>query len=95
MKFSYEMPVAVLSSYLSAYLQKFSQYSGMRPFCVIVTLVGCDLEKGPGVYRIDPSGQSIGYKAVATGAKDQEAVTQLEKQFKKNNEGDWSSKEAV
>jgi len=28
-------------------MQKFSQYAGIRPFCVMVTLVGCDLEKGP------------------------------------------------
>lgn len=62
--------------------------------CVIVTLVGCDVEKGPQVYKIDPSGQSVGYKAVAAGSKDQEAITQLEKQFKKT-EGNWSQKEAV
>lgn len=46
------------------------------------------------MFKIDPSGQSIGYKAVATGSKDQEALTQLEKQFKKND-GQWSQKEAV
>jgi len=62
--------------------------------CVIVTLVGCDIEKGPQVYKIDPSGQSIGYKAIAAGSKDQEAITQLEKQFKKND-GQWGQKEAV
>lgn len=62
--------------------------------CVIVTLVGCDIEKGPQVYKVDPSGQSIGYKAVAAGSKDQEAITQLEKQFKKND-GQWGQKEAV
>lgn len=96
-KFSYEIPVHVLASYLSAYLQKFSQYSGMRPFCVIVTLVGCDVERGPQCFRIDPSGQNIGFKAVATGNKDQEAMTQLEKQFKKAGDegGQWTAKDAV
>ena len=43
---------------------------------------------------MDPSGQNVGYKAVATGSKEQEATTQLEKQFKKN-EGAWQSKEAI
>ncbi len=74
-KFSYEAPVHVLAARLAGQMQKFSQYAGIRPFCVMVTLVGCDLEKGPQVYRIDPSGQSVGYRAVATGQKEQEAVT--------------------
>ena len=58
---------------------------------MIVTLVSCCVEKGPQVYKIDPSGQCIGYKAVAAGQKDQEAATQLEKQFKKV-EGNWDHK---
>jgi 20S proteasome subunit alpha 1 len=78
-KFAYEMPVHVLAQYLSNFLQGMSQRAGMRTLCVIVTLVGCDLEKGPMCYKIDPSGQNIGYKAVASGQKEQEAVTQLEK----------------
>ncbi len=41
----------------------------------MVTLVGCDEEHGPQVYKIDPSGSAIGYKAVATGSKEQEATT--------------------
>ncbi len=63
----------------------------MRPFCVNVTLVGCDEEFGPAVYKVDPAGQVTGFKAVSTGTKEQEAMTQLEKHFKKN-EGKWDSK---
>ena len=55
-KFAYEMPVHVLAQYLSNFLQGMSQRAGMRTLCVIVTLVGCDLEKGPMCYKIDPSG---------------------------------------
>lgn len=69
-KFNYDMPVHVLASYLSFYLQKYSQYNGIRPFCVIVTLVGCDLEKGPQVFKIDPSGNNVGYRATSAGNKD-------------------------
>ena len=57
----------------------------------MTTIVGCDEEFGPQCFRVDPSGQSIGFKAVATGSKEQEAMSQLEKQFKKN-QGDWDSK---
>jgi 20S proteasome subunit alpha 1 len=42
----------------------------MRPFCVNTTLVGIDLERGPQVYRIDPSGQNVGFAAVSTGSKE-------------------------
>ena len=56
--------------------------------------MGCDEEFGPQVYRVDPSGSSIGYRALAIGAKEQEAMTQLEKHFKKN-EGNWSTQESV
>ena len=60
----------------------------------MVTLVGCDEDNGPQVYKIDPSGQNVGYKAIATGTKEQEDITHLEKAWKKN-EGNWSPIEAV
>lgn len=47
----------------------------MRPFCVMVTLVGIDEEFGPQVYKVDPSGQATGFKAIATGSKEQEATS--------------------
>ena len=94
MRFQYEIPVPVLATRTSQYLQKYSQYAGMRPFCVNTTIVGCDEEFGPQCFRIDPSGQSIGFKAVSTGSKEQEAMSQLEKQFKKNP-GNWDSKETI
>jgi 20S proteasome subunit alpha 1 len=60
----------------------------------MTTLVGCDEEFGPQLYKIDPSGQSTGFKATASGSKEQEAVTQLEKHFKKND-GQWSTQETA
>jgi len=66
----------------------------MRPFCVNIVLVGIDEEFGPQCFRIDPSGSSVGFKAVSVGTKEQEAMTQLEKHYKKN-EGEWSERETV
>jgi len=60
----------------------------------MITLVGCDEEFGPQVFKIDPSGSAIGFKALATGAKEQEAMTQLERAYKKC-EGVWNHKQAV
>jgi len=79
MKYQYIVPVHMLAKRLGNQLQKFSQYVGIRPFCCMVTLVGCDEEFGPQVFKIDPSGSCVGYKAIATGTKEQAAVTALEK----------------
>ena len=94
MKFFYECPIHMLAKRLGQYLQKYSQYASMRPFCVSITLVGCDEEHGPQCYRVDPSGQAIGFKAVSSGTKEQEAMSHLEKQFKKN-EGNWDNRQTV
>jgi len=86
--------VPVLAQRIGTELQRYSQRAGIRPFCCMITLVGCDEEFGPQVYKIDPSGSAIGYKALATGAKEQEALTQLERAFKKND-GQWSTQQAI
>jgi 20S proteasome subunit alpha 1 len=93
-KNGYFIPVPVLAQKLGNYLQKFSQYAYMRPFCVNTTIVGYDEEFGPQVYRIDPSGQAVGFRSVSTGSKEQEAMTQLEKHWKKN-EGNLDSRQTV
>lgn len=93
-KNGYLIPVPVLAQKYGHNMQKFSQYAGIRPFCVTVTLVGVDEEFGPQCYRIDPSGQAVGFRAISAGAKEQEAMTQLEKHWKKK-EGNWDTKETI
>lgn len=43
-----------------------------------------DDEFGPQLYKCDPAGTFIGYKACVSGQKDQEAINFLEKKFKNN-----------
>ncbi len=47
-------------------------------------LIGIDEELGPQVFKCDPSGFYVGYKATASGAKQQEAINHLEKKLKKD-----------
>lgn len=47
----------------------------MRPFCVNTTIIGMDEEFGPQLYRVDPSGYALGFRALSTGSKEQEAMT--------------------
>jgi 20S proteasome subunit alpha 1 len=63
----------------------------MRPLGVATTLVSYDDEFGPQLYKCDPAGYYVGYKATASGPKQQEAFNHLEKKLK-NKEcapGSW------
>lgn len=63
----------------------------MRPYGVATTLISIDSEFGPQLYKCDPAGYYTGYKATATGPKQQECFNHLEKKLKNKDcaEGSW------
>ena len=95
-KYGYEMPVESLSRRMANLSQLYTQRAYMRPLGVALTFIQVDFEdegRGPQVFKCDPAGYFTGVKAVATGPKQQEATTYLEKKFKKIDavKGDWKA----
>lgn len=48
-----------------------TQRARFRPYGVETILAGIDDERGPVLYKMDPSGHFSGYRAVAAGVKEQ------------------------
>ena len=67
----------------------------MRPLGVAMTLISVDEEKGPQLYKCDPAGYYVGFKATASGPKAQEALNFLEKRLKNKEHADGSWDEVV
>ena len=110
-KFGYEMPCDVLAKRLANINQVYTQRVGaspsrdvsatdhpqayMRPLGVATTLISVDSELGPQLYKCDPAGYYVGYKATASGPKQQEALNHLEKKLKNKDCADGSWQDVV
>ena len=77
------IPVDFLAQRIADYNQINTQKALQRVFGVETIIAGIDEEKGPSIYKVDPAGFYYGYKAVASGVKEQDAMNYMEKLFKK------------
>lgn len=81
-KYGYEIPPDVMARTLADQAQVYTQHAYMRPLGVVPIIIGLDEERGPQLYKVDPAGYFVGYKATAAGVKEQEAINWLEKRHK-------------
>mmetsp|Transcript_2420 Transcript_2420/g.8119 ORF Transcript_2420/g.8119 Transcript_2420/m.8119 type:complete len:298 (+) Transcript_2420:65-958(+) len=81
----YDIPVSYLAKRAADTAQVYTQHANMRPLGIAMIIIGIDVEgekKVPQLFRCDPAGYYVGYKATSAGAKEQEANNFLEKRFK-------------
>jgi 20S proteasome subunit alpha 1 len=77
------IPIDYLAQRIADYNQINTQKAMQRVFGVETIVAGIDEEKGPSIYKVDPAGFYYGYKATASGVKEQDAMNYMEKLYKK------------
>eukprot|EP01034_Spumella_vulgaris_P024941 gene24941-31341_t len=75
----YPMPAHVLSRRIADLCQVYTQEASSRAMATVMLFIGVDDEKGAQVYKVDPAGHFLPYKAVSTGKFEPEAMNFLEK----------------
>ncbi len=93
-EYGHDIPIDYLSSRLADHNQNATQKAMQRVFGVEAIVGGIDIEQGPSLYKIDPSGFYFGYKAVSSGVKEQDSINFMEKEKKKSG-WDLSHEDAV
>ncbi|MCO5598012.1 hypothetical protein L7F22_052101 [Adiantum nelumboides] len=84
-KYGYSITPDMLAKRIANMNQVYTQRAAMRPLGISMIIVGLDSdpERGPQVFKVDPAGYYVGFRATAAGVKQTEAINYLEKQFKK------------
>jgi len=80
----YEVPVDYMAQRVADVAQIYTQHAFMRALGIVTMFVGIDDSKGPQLFRCDPAGHYLGFRACSAGAKEQEANNLLEKKLKNN-----------
>lgn len=87
-KYKYGYPISpdLLAKRLANINQVYTQKAAMRPLGIAMILIGLDEEQGfaPQIFKLDPAGHYVGFRATASGTKQTEAINFLEKQYKRS-----------
>jgi len=81
-KFGYDITPGALAKRMANINQVYTQKAGMRPQGISMILIGVDAERGPQIFKLDPAGYFVGFKATSSGQKQTEANNFLDKKWK-------------
>ncbi|EOQ99719.1 Proteasome subunit alpha type-6 [Wallemia ichthyophaga EXF-994] len=85
-KYGYDISAEQLARRIANINQVHTQRAGMRPLGIAMMIVGHDDELDqPQLFKVDPAGYFVGFKATSAGTKQTEAINFLEKKFKVEN----------
>ncbi|MCO5565921.1 hypothetical protein L7F22_019596 [Adiantum nelumboides] len=86
-KYGYAITPDLLAKRMANINQVYTQRAAMRPLGINMMIIGLDSdpERGPQVFKVDPAGYYVGFRATAAGVKQAEAINYLEKQFKRGS----------
>jgi len=87
-EFGYEIPVHFLSLKVANIAQVYTQHAYMRPYGVTAFFCSIDDEKGAQLFKADPTGFFMGFKATSAGHKEDDANNGLEKLVRKYASGE-------
>eukprot|EP00397_Hematodinium_sp_SG-2012_P051582 GEMP01060512.1.p1 GENE.GEMP01060512.1~~GEMP01060512.1.p1 ORF type:complete len:247 (+),score=48.30 GEMP01060512.1:150-890(+) len=92
---AYEIPAHVLSLKVANIAQVYTQHAYMRPYGVMAFFCSMDDEKGPQLFKCEPTGFYMGFKACAAGPKEEDACNALEKIIKKTESKPLKEKDNI
>lgn len=78
----FEIPIKNLVERMADVAQLYTQQAFMRALGIIGLYGGFDEEGKPQLFRVDPAGHFLGFKACSAGVKETEAMGNLEKLLK-------------
>jgi len=81
-KYGYSIPCSFLAQRVGDMAQVNTQFAGRRAMAVVVMFCSIDDEKGPQLFRVDPSGTVVSFRGASAGVKEQEAMSLLERKLK-------------
>lgn len=75
----FPMPPHALSKRIADICQVYTQEASSRALACMMLIIGVDDDKGAQVFKVDPAGHYLPYKAVSMGKYEPEAMNYLEK----------------
>jgi len=84
-KYGHEIEPELLARRMANINQVYTQRAAMRPLGISMIIIGLDELSNPAVFKLDPAGFYVGFKATSSGNKQTEATNYLEKAFKKES----------